>query len=110
MKFETVVDSWYNSISWSSSTDAYAIFLSLCQHIGVTGDWYFGNKNFPISNTLDAVNLQGRTVLRYLAEIAGQFCYATSTGSIKMEGFGGGVGLLDNTRYFQMTLADYQCP
>ena len=112
-KFEKVVDSWYSGINWSTTSTAYALFNSLCTACGCTGSWLATTQNgYPVSNKIRATNLQGRTVLRLLTEIAGGFAYANESGVIVVKSYTASspVKYLDEHRYFTCTKADYTVP
>jgi hypothetical protein len=86
---------------------------SLCTTIGVTGDSNFDASIATVNaKKFDATNLNGRTILHWIAQIAGGYCYADQDGVIRIRHYAtsGSVASLTNSDYVKLQKANYTVP
>ena len=110
-KANVVVDTWFQSASTWTNTTGINLFNSLMTHLGLTGSWQAGYQiSFPVAKKFDGKNINGKTILRLLAEVACCNCYADANGVINIAPYTANATTLDNTKYTRKTVQNFTCP
>lgn len=90
-KFDTIVDAWYNSISFSTSKTLQTLYSSLCSYLGLSCDSIAGINGAAtiLTKPFEVTNLNGKTMLGWIAQIVGGYAYAKVDGTIAMRRLSG---------------------
>lgn len=113
-KFDIDVKSWITSLNWSQTVNSF--FKGLCTYCGVTHTYSasqttgeFINDDIVITKNVfggDVIN--GRTILGYIAAVAGGFVVADSDGDISIKHFGStSTHTFPRAEYKKATYSDY---
>jgi len=113
-KFDIDVKSWITSLNWSQTVNSF--FKGLCTYCGVTHTYSasqttgeFINDDIVITRNVfggDVIN--GRTILGYIAAVAGGFVVADSDGDISIKHFGStSTHTFPRAEYKKATYSDY---
>ena len=108
LKFDIIIDSWYEGLTFPITLQN--MFSSLCTYCGCTSSGTITNSSMSIEKTFVSQNIKGKQILSYIAQCAGGYAYADSTGKIKIKGFTSNATTLDNTKYKRCEVADYSAP
>lgn len=110
-KFDTIVDTWYNGLTYP--INLATMFSTLCTAVGVTGDSNFdGYPAVVDAKKFNATNLNGKTILQWISQIAGGYCYADPDGVVRIRHYAtsGSVASLTNSDYVKLNIANYTVP
>ena len=110
-KFDTIVDTWYNGLTYPINLGT--MFSTLCTAVGVTGDSNFDAYPAVVdAKKFNATNLNGKTILHWISQIAGGYCYADPDGVIRIRHYAtsGSVASLTNNDYVKLNIANFTVP
>lgn len=95
MFFDTNVDDFINQFTEEKPLTEF--FTSLCNTVGVVGRFDGINGDLIVKNNFSATNISARTVLGYIAEVAGGFAMCDENGvvEIRQYRYGGHTVIVD---------------
>lgn len=96
-KTEKFIDSFIDKVSYPVSLNSF--FYMLLKHLGLNGKISGSNMNQLIYDNFQAINITGRQILQYIAEMAGGYCKADKEGNIVITPYKSSSAELDRTKY-----------
>ena len=78
-KLDTIVDGWFKSLTWPKTLAQ--LFSGVATACGLTADTSFdGAPSSVAAPQFSAVNLRGRQIVQWIAQVAGGYAYAKTNG------------------------------
>lgn len=109
-KLDTIVDSWWAGLSWpAAGLELQQLFSGVATACGLQADTNFHGAPSKVKKpTFSAVNLRGRQIVQWIAQIAGGFAYAKNTGVMAIKNFSStGVHTFSPYQYDRLDIANY---
>ena len=107
-KLDKNVDAWLDGLTFPMSLVAFTNSLASYCGVTITLANDLANRSFQVKDNFTSINLTGRSVLQYIAQLTTGFAKCNSSGVIQVRKYKAVNKTLNRSLYKKATIAEYQ--